>query len=193
VIFILYAINTIFLCLGLAVLGLGAWAVAEGVKYQITTTVAVGVIVLGAIVFVISFMGCFGAFKVSKCLLYTYAVVLLLLLIAFLVIGIVGYLNKSSLYTYASDAWSEASNDTRGLIEKNFNCCGFYNSTDRPYGNGTFVCAMYPNNLTACETAIIDKLESFFTPIAGVGFALVIITLLGIIFAIVVACKGEDQ
>jgi len=149
--------------------------------------------VLGAIVFFISFMGCFGAFKVSKCLLYTYATVLLLLLIAFLVIGIVGYLNKGTVNTLVSDAWEDFSNDSRSLIEKNFNCCGFWNSTDRPYANGTFVCPIYPNNITACEPAMVTFLESFFTPIAGVGFALVIITLLGIIFAIVVACKGEDQ
>jgi len=38
----LYIINAIFIALGLAVLGLGAYAVADGAQYGITTTVAIG-------------------------------------------------------------------------------------------------------------------------------------------------------
>jgi len=190
---ILYILNTLFLMLGIAILGLGAWAVAEGEQYSITTTVAVSVIVLGAVIFLISFFGCFGTWKVNKCILYTYAFLLLAILIILLVIGIVAFLNEDFLKGLASDGWNDSSNDTRSLIETRFNCCGFHNTTDRPYANGTFNCSIYHYNISGCEEQILSDLNDFFTPMAAVGFTLVGLMLIGIIFAIVVACKGQEE
>ena len=66
----LHLINTLFIILGIVIVALGAYAYSNGQKYSITPTVAEGVIVLGCVVFTVSFFGFVGAWRLSACWLW---------------------------------------------------------------------------------------------------------------------------
>jgi len=135
--------------------------------------------------FIISLVGCIGAWRVSKCLLASYIIVVILILLAMLAIAIAAYVNPTFVEGQLMEQWANATNETRNLIETDFKCCGFNSTTDHPYANGTLVC---PVNSTACLDLFLGKYRD---PLAGVGLTIVVIMLFAILFSIILACKGE--
>lgn len=68
--YLLLTVNTILMLLGLGLLAGGAYIYVAGAQYNITVTVAIGVMVCGGGIFLLSFVGCFGAMWEKKVLLY---------------------------------------------------------------------------------------------------------------------------
>lgn len=58
---------------------------------------AIIIIILGLIIFLISFFGCCGAVKESTCMTYSYAAFLMVLIIIQIVLGAVVLINRTSL------------------------------------------------------------------------------------------------
>lgn len=95
--YILFVINFLFFLLGAAALGLGIWAYvdknkmavlakvgADNTDFNITGLLESAAIVLmvgGAAILLIGFLGCCGAFKESQCLLVLYTIFLCIILI----------------------------------------------------------------------------------------------------------------
>lgn len=67
-------------------------------------------IVVGVFVFVVSFFGCCGAIKKNSCMLNTYGVILLVILVFQLAVGIYAlvYVNKENLKNSLKDAMVDA-------------------------------------------------------------------------------------
>ncbi|XP_065367516.1 protein late bloomer isoform X1 [Calliphora vicina] len=97
--------------------------------------ICISLIVLGSIVFLISFFGCCGAIRENICLTWTYAVCLLVLIIGNSVI-IFGYISHIDGETKArqdiDNAWALQLNGTDAMahIQTTLSCCGINNSTD---------------------------------------------------------------
>lgn len=58
---------------------------------------AIIILVLGLIVFIISFFGCCGAVKESSCMIYSYAALLMVFIIIHIVLGAVVLIKRTSL------------------------------------------------------------------------------------------------
>lgn len=69
-------------------------------------TAPILMMIIGTLIFVISFLGCCGALKESSCLILTFSVFLMIVFIAEIGIGVAGYVKHSEL---------------RDILEKQFN------------------------------------------------------------------------
>ncbi|CAO1334763.1 unnamed protein product [Diamesa tonsa] len=98
------------------------------------------VIVLGSIVFTISFFGCCGAIRESQCMVSTYAVFLFVLVVGQVVIAVFAFLYTSDLATATStgftNLWNGMNNgdikskEAINTIQRGFECCGLNSPSD---------------------------------------------------------------
>jgi len=140
---LLFASNFLIFALSCAGLGLGIWILVDKssfldlldqtdatVHIYESTAVLILIVTIGSII--ISFFGCCGAFKESKCMVGTYSVLLLVLLILGLagtIVGLTQGVNKletpflDTLSKYDRDRNGETEN-TWNTIQRDLQCCG---------------------------------------------------------------------
>eukprot|EP00112_Aurelia_sp_Birch-Aquarium-sp1_P004862 Seg1549.13 transcript_id=Seg1549.13/GoldUCD/mRNA.D3Y31 product="AP-2 complex subunit alpha-2" protein_id=Seg1549.13/GoldUCD/D3Y31 len=99
-------------------------------------------IAVGVFVFVISFLGCCGAIKESKCMLVLFIIFIVLVLLCEVALVVLAFVYRSEAKRFATDSITEAIQKTYGEsgqsaitkavdnIQKNFKCCGANNYTD---------------------------------------------------------------
>jgi len=159
---ILFA-NLIFFIAGIIIFGISIWVAVdtpqfldlfdkakdvageevEGLDLNIYNTSTYIFIGISAIVVIISFFGCCGAWKESKCMLGTYFTFVLLLFILLLTGGILAYSGdlKSTIKTpllktvakyddSATDGKASAYKKAWNSIQKDMKCCGVVNAKD---------------------------------------------------------------
>ncbi|XP_076066835.1 CD63 antigen-like [Oratosquilla oratoria] len=141
----LFLLNFVIFALGVAVVALAGVILAKGNEFQqlfVEGEVSVPVVILiaGICVLLIGFFGCCGALKESPCLLQTYAVIVVVLLLMEIVGAIMLLVNFGAVkdgvkkeMTKAVDNYSGTGNDTDKAIDgfqKEFKCCGVSNYTD---------------------------------------------------------------
>jgi len=166
--FTLLAANILFLIFASILMAFGSFAYKNGVGPLVGQTIPLGIVTLGVFILLLSFFGCFGAWKESRCFLGIYFAILLLFTIFLLAIGIAVYSQKDSAGYYIENAWSGANNDVRVSFQYGFNCCGlhYYNITA---GNPCPTCQLNPCNTSftsctqpACATPCYDNFVSSF-------------------------------
>jgi hypothetical protein len=140
---LLFVFNLFFFAIGVTVLALGAWIYVEfdsflselgGAKYLNGPILFIAV---GSIITIISFLGCCGACKEIKCMLYLFAILMTITFILELVGGILAVTNdfgdklqdtlKDSTAEYEDNSAVREAWDT---VQKNLDCCGVDNKTD---------------------------------------------------------------
>jgi len=107
-------------------------------------------VVISAFVVLVSFFGCCGAWKESKCMLGTYFTIILALFIVMLVGAILGYSGdfektikkplKDSLKEYNDQPQSDSKKALKSIwneVQEELKCCGVDGVTDWSNGNGT--------------------------------------------------------
>jgi len=96
-------------------------------------------IVVGLIVFIIAFFGCCGTCRESKCMMMTYATLLLILLIAEIGIVLGIYYNQNGLKDWLKSGLDKSMEDYDNKVEvreawdtlqSTFHCCGVDSYTD---------------------------------------------------------------
>jgi len=150
--FILFLTNFLVFVLGVVVLGFGAYVlitgndlvslidVTDADSIKIYGSAAILLIVIACAVVLVTFFGCCGAWKVNRCMLGSYFVMILALFICILVGAVIAYTQdlefvKGALEetqdkyghegtdeTIITDAWNS--------LQEDFNCCGVSNRTD---------------------------------------------------------------
>jgi len=100
--YIIFFINVLFWFLSVLILGVGIFVMVEKREvYSKLTDLyydpAVIFVVLGGLMFIITFTGCIGALRENTCLLAFYAGTITVLLILEIVCGIVGFVNSDKL------------------------------------------------------------------------------------------------
>jgi len=163
--YLLFATNFLIFILGLAVFGLGIWVVVdepsfldlfskaqdqldstEDFNVEIYTSAAYILLVVSALVVLISFFGCCGAWKENKCMLGTYFTLILALFIVMVVGAVLGYSGdlekavkdplKSALSKYSDVATEESDPALYGYkmawntVQEELKCCGVDDVTD---------------------------------------------------------------
>jgi len=161
-------VNILFLITGAVLIGLGSYALTEGVDGISSVTISAGVITLGCLVFVVSFFGCLGAAKESRNLLLAYMICILLFILLEIAIGIAAYVMRDDIPSIANDSWTELYQNDRAAIERieiTFSCCGWDNTTDRAVppvdDQDTQTClGKYPEYTVSCHASVTTAIEN---------------------------------
>jgi len=201
--------NMIFVITGIIIIAVGAVIQGyQGYDHILDDKFSFGpglLIATGAIILVVSFFGCCGAFKDNYCMTVTYIVFLVIIFILELGAGLAGYvtrdhtrelveagLNKTLLdnTTESHKFWDD--------IQTSLHCCGINSPNDWPSYNitvNTLPQSCCPTNQTTCDKSdkthytigCLDEASALLIKDAGVlgGVAIFIATiqLIGVIFA----------
>ena len=100
--YILFFVNVLFWFISILILGVGIFVMVEkrDVYSKLTDLYydpAVIFVVLGGLMFIITFTGCIGALRENTCLLALYVGIIAILLIVEVVCGVVGFINSGKL------------------------------------------------------------------------------------------------
>jgi CD63 antigen len=144
--YILVLFNFIFAITGMALIGIGAYVKIQAEHYldfvgtgYVNTPIFI--IIVGVVIFVIAFFGCWGACTQNPCMIYTYAVILCVILIAEVAAGIAAFVLKNDLRTEVEKNMKAAmenygGDDAGGVtgtwdaVQRDLKCCGVRNMTD---------------------------------------------------------------
>nr|XP_034833103.1 tetraspanin-9-like [Maniola hyperantus] len=99
----LFVANVIFALAGLTLIGVGSavlamWSAALEVTPAGVNAILISVIVLGVVVFVVSFFGCCGAIRENRCFLSTYSVIMLILAAGKMYLAVVIFMAMDDIY-----------------------------------------------------------------------------------------------
>ncbi|XP_050964108.1 CD9 molecule b isoform X2 [Labeo rohita] len=207
--YLLFVFNFIFWLAGTGVLAVGLWLrFDERTKgiftgEQSPSVFLTGVyilIVAGAIMMVVGFLGCCGAIKESPCMLGLFFIFLLIIFAAEVAAGIWGLSNQEKIvrdlqqfYTETLSKYKEtkqeALRETLRAIHYGLKCCGT---------TGTFLDAssdICPKKegleilvTQNCPAAIDEIFTSRLHVIGGVGIGIGVIMIFGMIFSMLLCC-----
>lgn len=177
--YLLFIFNLFFALCGLAILIAGALTFAnidkvgyfvDRVQSEVSFTASpIALMVVGSIIFVIAFYGCCGAIRESHCMIVTFAVLLLVILIIQIAIGIVAFVTinregwdvavKSTItdifaqFPNSSDTSANAVRDEVNNLQRNLECCGLDGPTywvDRSFTTPPEGCCINPAPAAKC-------------------------------------------
>jgi len=176
--YLLFIFNLVFALCGLAILIAGALSYAnidkadyfmEQAKNEVNFSASpIALMVVGSIVFIVAFFGCCGAIRESHCMIVTFAVFLLVILIVKIAIGIVAFVTihkggweqavrdtiTNTFANYTLDA-SNSLNDEVDNLQRNLECCGVDEPTywrDRGFDQIPRSCCINPDPNARCDS-----------------------------------------
>jgi len=122
--------------------------------------IPISVVVLGSIIFTISFFGCCGAIRESQCMVSTYAFLLLVLVVCQIVAGVFAFLYTEEFGNLAQTGFAKlwddmitrndpASTEAINGIQRGLQCCG-------NTGPGNWVQAQRPVPPSCCADGVTN-------------------------------------
>lgn len=208
--------NILFCLIGVGLVAVGIYAYITLRDYlnilgnPMINAPAIVLIVFGFITFVIAAMGCFGACKESPCLLFTFAVIIAVLLIAEIAAGGAAFAFRGRVEEFFDDNAGKfmagyKENDGQALtqswdkVQKELECCGYNSSSDWTNldiapNQGGKIPESCGAQITGCKKKFITIVKDNVYIVAAIGVAFGVIEFLGIALACVVGCqarKGE--
>ncbi|XP_012229465.1 CD63 antigen [Linepithema humile] len=215
--YLLFLFNLIFAITGIVFISVGAviLVVYNGYNNFVDSwffAAPVLMIIVGVIVFLVSFFGCCGAVKENHCMIITFSVLLLLIFALELGAGITGYMMRgevsnmlenrlnSTLRAYNTNEDIRRSWD---IMQHDLQCCGIDGFTDwqryggySPNNAPNSCCKEIPSPQNKCDSNSINTIynegcmnklqsaiESNAMILGGVGIGIALIQLIGVIFA----------
>ncbi|XP_060759139.1 CD9 molecule b [Neoarius graeffei] len=206
--YLMFGFNFLFWLAGTGVLAVGLWLrfdkttehlFGEGSPSTFLTGVYI-LIVAGALMMVVGFLGCCGAIRESQCMLGLFFIFLLIIFAAEVAAGIWGLSNKDkivdevkSFYSQTVDNYKStkqpALKETLTAIQHSLQCCGL---TGTPLDGLSDTCPKKTGLdvliTTSCPAAIDDLFNSKMHIIGGVGIGIGVIMIFGMIFSMVLCC-----
>eukprot|EP01098_Paradermamoeba_levis_P009829 TRINITY_DN4115_c0_g1_i1.p1 TRINITY_DN4115_c0_g1~~TRINITY_DN4115_c0_g1_i1.p1 ORF type:complete len:255 (+),score=54.43 TRINITY_DN4115_c0_g1_i1:151-915(+) len=121
--------NLCVLIVGVFLLGFGGYTLKNDSDIKIlvvsSAEIPIAIISLGALVVVLSFLGFCSSWLENKCLLYTFLVLLIFLILAEFAVTIAAYVKRDDIPSTLDDVWKSRSADERKSIQDKFTCCGW--------------------------------------------------------------------
>ncbi|VVC88766.1 23 kDa integral membrane protein-like [Leptidea sinapis] len=204
--YILFFANLFFALAGIALIGLGVAVqlqvsevvnVIEG-NFQVAPITAM---VVGSIVFIIAFFGCCGAIRESNCMLVTYSLFMIILMLIKVTLAVLIFVNLSD-YTEGISQWlTNAFNKDRTAfqeIERTFKCCG-------PQGAMSYLNVVLPetccegspctvlNAYPSCSSTVEDFFQTFGVAIGSVAIVVAALELVAVVFALCLANHARNE
>jgi len=143
--FFLTALNFAVFAIGVAVVVLASLVLSHGHDFNTlidkgSFTVPIILLVIGIIILLIGFFGCFGAIRESPCLLYTYASIVLVLLIGQIGIVVYGVYKKQDIQDVMAKSMTtvfesygnkgEEAEKSLDAAQHSLHCCGVVDYKD---------------------------------------------------------------
>ncbi|KAM3961865.1 23 kDa integral membrane protein isoform 2-T3 [Aphomia sociella] len=212
--YVLFFFNLVVALLGLAIIGVGVafllnWSVVKDELKSHLTVAPWVFIIIGAVMFVIAFFGCCGAIRESHCMVVTYAIFLLVIIILQVILAILlftyGNTIKDGIVVSVKSLWDKRSIDTASnkifyQLQDQFQCCGDNGPMD--YGStinlpescckketllsGVIGCTV-ANAYGGCSNRIGELYEKWNKPIAGIAIGVACVEVVGALFALCLA------
>jgi len=200
----LFVFNLICAVAGIALIVVGALPlfkledIQDAFPENNPATVPIIVLVLGSVIFIVSFFGCCGAIRESQCMVSTYAFFLLVLVVGQIVLAVFAFLYTSELATAAQNGfvslWDNMSvqGNPQAIdgIQKALQCCGRDGPADWASSippsccvEGTTQCTMGAAHPTGCRQKLYDLVSESGKLIAWVAVVFGAFELVGVIFA----------
>uniref|UniRef100_A0AAX7URZ0 Tetraspanin n=1 Tax=Astatotilapia calliptera TaxID=8154 RepID=A0AAX7URZ0_ASTCA len=205
--------DNIYFCVlqlaGTAVLAIGLWLRLDqktkslfeepDSSYVFYTGVYI-LIAAGALIMVVGFLGCCGAIRESPCMLGTFFFFLLIIFAIEVAAGIWGFSNQSQVVNDITGFYTQTYNnyksngdehlkETLRVIQAELNCCG---PNGRLEETNTETCPkgeLLEELITkSCPDAIEEVFNSKLHIIGGVGIAIGVIMVFGMIFSMLLCC-----
>lgn len=146
---LMFIFNGIVWVLGLVLFVVGIVVLVEGENWNDiidnkTVPVSVLLIVVGLVIAIVGFLGCFGAMKQNTGMLLIYAVVLGIIILVQLVAGILAFIFSDEAHDFVQEGLTKGLHDygvsdslTKAVdwMQEEYECCGVTTYLD--YSNGT--------------------------------------------------------
>ncbi|XP_023162719.1 protein late bloomer [Drosophila hydei] len=202
--YLVFIFNALCAILGITVVVVNSIALKDVAEE--TRPIVIFFIVIGSIVFLISFFGCCGAIKQNTCLTWMYSIIMLIILVlsAVLCFAYVRNIDESQIaHELLNTAWSKQQNgtDAMAIYQTTFKCCGISGPIDYTKSNLTLPTSCYVTNSTTttsthtvypdgCLNKLIDFYEQAIKLVRVFGWILIAVeaaafvcaTILGIHF-----------
>jgi len=216
--YLLFAFNLIFSLSGLAILIVGSVLLSRVTDWDHlvsdtdagSTAPQITLIVVGVFIFLVATLGCCGAIRENRCMLITFAILLLSIFIIELAIGIYAITNFSDLKdaiqkglqkNFESYGSNQEITDGFDALQKSVECCGLNNYNDYPQMPGRGIpipdscckdykqgCATNQSPANFWQQGCVDALTDFTSDagkiLGGVAIGLSLIEIVGAIFAL---------
>ncbi|XP_043665826.1 CD63 antigen-like [Vespula pensylvanica] len=212
--YMLFLFNLIFAISGIVFISVGAVILVGYSTYNNFVdswffAAPVLMIIVGVVVFLVSFFGCCGAIKENHCMLITYSVFLMIIFALELGIGISGYVMRNEVdsmllnhlnttfYQYKTDDDIRKSWD---IMQYDLRCCGIESPAD--WAKLDYMDNVIPNsccteisagdkcdsnsiysNSEGCMSKLEQTIKYNSLALASVGIGITLIQLIGVIFA----------
>lgn len=205
--YLLFIFNFIFAICGIGILTIGIIARMQlaSASHEFETHVAfpsITLIVLGSIIFVISFFGCCGAIRESHCMTITFASFLLFILLIQVAVAVYAFVvvkdaDVKNEYTILFNKYytDNSSKDVVDIFQSELKCCGIYNAND--FRNETLPlsccaqkeggCSVSKAYQKGCAEALKEAIRFIGSVLGGVAIGIAGVELIGIIFALCLA------
>ncbi|XP_077293189.1 tetraspanin 42Ed isoform X2 [Arctopsyche grandis] len=214
--YILFFFNLIFALCGLLILGSGVM-----LKLNITefddlldtnmNLMPIWCIIIGSIIFVIAFFGCCGAVRESHCMVVTYAVIMLIIIILQVVIGILIFVYIGNVDAVLRElmerTFKDSSNGNAAAkeafdsLQTHFQCCGINSAADYNFVVPVSCCAnpsgVVESTLSTClptqaysqgcAYVLTNFLKTAGKTVGGVAIGIAAVEVVGAIFALCLA------
>jgi CD63 antigen len=207
--FVLFVFNLLCALCGIALLAIGIIYLIDLKEFDkiVEELSAEGItavtIALGAIIFLIAFLGCCGAIRESYCMILTYSVVIGLLLIAKIVIAVIVLVKRDEVQLEVEKVfdklWNQRETDTTTKdfifkIQESLECCGYNDFNDYSplniYPDSCCPSDTVVGNCTTsdvfkngCKNQLQDWIKTGAAVIAGVVLGVAAVELIALIFS----------
>ncbi|CAF1026072.1 unnamed protein product [Rotaria sordida] len=216
---VLLFLNGLFVLVGLALLGIGIYIkvdtnfasvlskLATDGSFEVKTIGFLAFVMIGGGIFtlLVALLGCVGALWNNRCLLFTYAIILIILMLLELVGFILAMVYKGKLkglfeeplFKVLDVALKNKDNATILAfqdLENSMKCCGVHNESDY-YGYAVEKSKQCKQHLDSkgCAQAIIELFNKNLPIIGGTLGGILVIELFGLIGACVLAVALKDS
>ncbi|KAM3842574.1 LOW QUALITY PROTEIN: tetraspanin-8-like [Diretmus argenteus] len=167
-------------------------------------------IAIGVIIMLLGFLGCWGAIRENRCLLLLFFINLLVIFILLLAAGILGAVDEKKAKDWVmehltkllplKDQPADVQTDLQKL-EEELKCCGLVKGPE-DWGSSVpsssnckdtnQTCTTVANRSvysTPCSTFIISFMENNMVVVLGIAFAIAILLIFGMAFAMTLYCQ----
>lgn len=214
--YILFIFNLIFAISGIGIIVAGALVLADVGEFNHfiegrIMAPPIVLIVAGTIVFIIAFLGCYGAIKENYNMLIAFAAALLIIFVIELAVGIAAAVFKNDFSMAMKDTLKESMRNYTDLdkqawdnVQKKLECCGVDNPRDWLQISGiTFpasccndtqpTCQIFNSHKEGCFSKLEMRVQNGATVLIGVGIGIAFVEIAGIVLACCLAAAVKNE